>query len=343
MKGVAFADVHAHPHRGYGDISSSQRMRHCINAIETVLQYATDHELPVFFLGDLFHIKGSLPVEALNGIISVFNDYKYLDIYAIPGNHDIIGDENALYPLSVLGVNIYNYPTRVTINGVEFGFIPYTKNREKLEKYPFDFLEETRPQVVVAHQWVDELMGAYGGISGDVSAFDLAGDANMLLLGHLHDHSVRDLMRRGLTEMLRVVSVGAPIAHNFGDQDNRGFVVFDTETRNIDHHTIEAPHFVKLDGYVKGSTSVKGDFVRVKVSSLKEAEKVREELLKDGAIGVDIEIVPKKKESRIDLSPGSDDVDILSKYIVSEWGASGLSQDDLLRIGMRYLSGSGKE
>jgi DNA repair exonuclease SbcCD nuclease subunit len=175
------------------------------------------------------------------------------------------------------------------------------------------------------------------GIDGDTSGREMLEHFDLVLLGHHHVHDI-------ITEeksFRKVVSIGSPLQHTFGDRgEQKGFVVIDTGTLDVEFHELRTPRFTAFEG-AKAiiPEEVEGGFVRVKVESKAEAAKAKKVLEKAGAASVVIEIIPKAKESRIDLTPGAKDTEILSKYVESEWGETNLDSKRLLQKGRKYLSG----
>lgn len=81
-KWVGFSDLHVH----------SRTIDTCLQVLETVHKTALDNDAGVLFLGDWWHVRGSLLVEQLNAVMRQLNTWDArVPVVMIPGNHDQVG------------------------------------------------------------------------------------------------------------------------------------------------------------------------------------------------------------------------------------------------------------
>lgn len=349
MKIAAFSDLHAHLYEAHAKIlagGTNSRLQDCIEALKAIVAYCTENAIRVIvFGGDLYHVKGEIKVPAFNRIHEIIAQAHEMNWLMIPGNHDFANEDGAEHALETFKalphVRVFDTPwshTEVDGSGSEanFVFIPFIRDRKKLEEAIAGFEKPLSPRlrILVAHQYTHELMRKYTGRDGDLSAEDLARRFDLVLLGHHHVHDI--IVTAGGR---KVVSIGAPLQHTFGERGFKtGFVVVDTESLEVEHVPIKSPEFhafTSLDEMA--GTDATGDFVRVRVTGKREAEKARKILEDAGAASIAIEIIPDAKEVRIDLEPGLADTEILQRYVDSEWGKSDLDSARLLEFGHTYL------
>jgi DNA repair exonuclease SbcCD nuclease subunit len=356
MKLVFFSDLHAHEYQAHAKVGPSglnTRLEHSFAVVDEIVRFSEEIRAWTLFLGDLFHIKGMVSVQALNGLMNRFLTAGYFAAAMIPGNHDMAsadGEQHALEPFKTLeNIEVWDSPNLIAPFEDEkliVGAIPYPMKNGKFDRDRFmkslaglseeadRFPSDSYLKILIAHVYTHELMRKYVGIDGDVSAAELVESFDMAFLGHHHIHEVITL-----GEGKRVVSVGSPLQLTFNDRGlEKGCVVLDTETRRIEFHVLDAPRFRAFEGEKSiVPEEVKGDFVRVRVASKAEATRVKKTLEEAGAASVVVELVPAATKSRIDLEPGAKDADILKKYISSEWGETSLDKGRLLSEGARFL------
>ncbi len=356
MKIAAFADLHAHPFESFahtleGGINS--RLADCIKALEEIIKYCRENDIRhIINAGDTFHVKSIINVTAFNAVFRVISQADDLKWHMIPGNHDFAtedGKEHSLEAFSVLRhVNIYNTPaeTTYTLHGespLQLTFIPFIRNKKELAKTLREMpLYPRHHHILVGHQYISDLTRLAFKKEGDFEAKDLAA-WDMVLMGHYHVHGIVETTPYAGKRGASIISIGAPLQHNFGDRGHKkGFVVIDTEELTCQHIPIKtAPAFKAFEGVSAIiPEDVAGHFVRVRVTGEKEAKRARMALEKAGASDYTIEMIPTSKEARIELDPGLDDAAILKKYISSEWGATTLDPDELLKVGLEYLKGA---
>jgi DNA repair exonuclease SbcCD nuclease subunit len=349
MKMIFFADPHIHPFQQHSRIlpgGVNSRLQAGIDVLKQICDYAMGQDIHYLVCaGDLFHWKEKLDVQALNMVLDLLGDYPLLQFYFIPGNHDMASHDGSVHSLSPLSLRnnavVISEPVGINLGGAYFVFVPYIQTNGKFDKVLFaDAVQKEWPRepcksVLVSHCYIDDLMQKHFGIAGNVEASDLASLFDLSLLGHLHIHDTVSFPNGRC-----VVSIGAPIQQRVSDAGNEtGFLVLETDKLSLQRVRTHGPEFASVPIGSLDPEKVADNFVRVRVSSKQEEEKVRKELEKMGAASVAVEVVPVANGSRIDISPGSKDADLFQKYLSSPWGETKLDHARLTEMALRYLEG----
>ncbi len=365
MKFIAYSDPHCHPHQSYSKIlpdGMNSRLMDTVGAVRKIYDAGNKLNIPVVSGGDSFQIKNSVDVITNNEFEKIIrNRAKYANPHATDiiniGNHDTAthdGSRHALEPLSHLnGIFIPMKPiTHFAIWGSEnvmFSIIPYTMEYGRFSPDKFkacldSAIKETarvkpRTSILLGHAYTHELMKKYLDRDGDIYGRELLKHFDLTLLGH---HHVHDTIRGGTDgdgRIRKVVSIGSPIQLKADERgEKKGYLIIDTDTLGIEFVPLESPEFHHFDGEKAIiPEKISGDFVTVKVGSKAEHTRVKTLLERYGVAEYRIEVIPTKKETRIDLSPGAKDDEIVTKYLTSEWGKTDLNIDRLKTLGLEYL------
>ena len=89
---VIFSDLHL----------SERSLSTCLSVLQTVHAAAAERNAGIAFLGDWWHVRGTLPVRVLNACLAELTSWT-VPVILLPGNHDQVslgGDVHALTPLS---------------------------------------------------------------------------------------------------------------------------------------------------------------------------------------------------------------------------------------------------
>lgn len=89
---VVFSDLHL----------SDRSLPTCLEVLETVHRTAQQRGAGIAFLGDWWHVRGSLNVKVLNACLDALSEWE-APVILLPGNHDQVslgGLEHALTPLA---------------------------------------------------------------------------------------------------------------------------------------------------------------------------------------------------------------------------------------------------
>lgn len=359
MKIVAYSDPHQHDYKNHSWTTGSglnSRVEDVAKTVSEVYEYADLIGAPVIFGGDMFQIKGSIPVAGFNEIYKIVSKRFKLtqpDIM-IPGNHDMASADGSRHALEVFhdGTNlVIDQPSVLSPwPNIVVAALPFPmKNgkfniRKFVEGYNTCLSEVKDPKydgffrILVSHCFTNELMAKYLGIAGDISGKDLLEDYNFVLLGHHHIHDVIDNECGH-----KCVSIGAPLQHTFNDvAEKRGFIVINTETMSVEHKPLQSRKFWAFSGESEISPEkAKGGFIRCRVSSKAEGDRARKKLEDAGAVSVVIELIPKTPvKKRLDLTTGAKDEEIIKKFIDSEYCETELHKPTLLTLANKYLEKS---
>lgn len=354
---VLFSDVHAHTFSALATVlpnGLNSRLADVVSCIDQIREYAVNIDADlVLFGGDLFHTRKQIPVQALNAAFSamtMFSVHK-IPILMIPGNHDQAdreGTEHSLFAFtSFLEVahtpGWYQMRGKDSSNEYSIMAVPYTENLEHLRDVVQKPAPPTnQPKIFLGHLGIQ---GAKVGADfvytnpNDPTAADLNPEAfDAGFLGHYH-------MPQSLADAPHFQYIGAPLQHNWGDRgQERGFMVYDTDTGDVDHIPLKAPTFNLLKSREAKKLSpgdMKNNFVRI-IDSKKWSEDAAEDYRTQvEARSVEIVIPPKKSvdmNQRIDLPTDLAPQDIISRYVSSgHVDVEKLDEDYLVSLGQEIF------
>jgi DNA repair exonuclease SbcCD nuclease subunit len=267
--------------------------------------------------GDVFHARGSIDPEVLNPVRDVTEEILAMgvDIYIIPGNHDLKSNDTSrlssavqnLEQISISGgqVTVMNEVTPVKMEDGYFGFVPWRHNTEalledlaKLAKHP-----NAADMHVFIHAGIDGVLSGipgHGLTAAKLSSYGFAG----VYAGHYHNHAD---MSAGLPN--RVMSIGAPTHQNWGDVGTQaGFLILDTDANTVTFHDTAAPKFIDISGMSELDMEIEsaGNYVRFRGPQMTQDDinELRNQLKAWGALGVSIE-VPRKVEALRSTAPAT--------------------------------------
>ena len=198
--------------------------------------YLKKHNITtVFHLGDIVDRRKFINYVTLNTFRSCFVKPcidNNITLHVLVGNHDVpYRNSNTINAMEELfgnyfkerGLHIYASPTEVVIDGVKIALTPWFHNDSY--KSATQFIKKTKAEILFGHL---ELSGfeMYRGQRNDhgmdasvFSKFDI------VATGHYHHKSSRG----------NIHYLGNPYEITWNDyNDNRGFHVFDTETRELE-------------------------------------------------------------------------------------------------------------
>jgi DNA repair exonuclease SbcCD nuclease subunit len=251
--------------------------------------------------GDILHVRGSIDPEVLNPLQAVIKEIldSGLDIYAIPGNHDLAGKDttqlgNAIETLSQTKsdhgtFHVYNEPRGVTRGDHRIAMVPYRMTIELLLKDLTELAKHPHKEDmdVFIHAGIDGvLIGTPDhGLTGEILA-DF-GFRNVFA-GDYHNHK---------QVVPCVWSIGATTHQRWNDVGTKaGFMVVQDDGK-IEFHATHAPRFVDVSGLDETDMALAadGNYVRFAGPEMTSAEiaELRKFLEDSGAMGVVI-MAPKK-------------------------------------------------
>lgn len=355
---LIFSDLHAHNFRYAADRTTipgrkglyNSRLADTVGVLNEIREYADYYKIEkVVFCGDLFHRRTSVPTDVRHVIfdsLREFGDYG-IDLYAIPGNHDMGDRRGYVHNLAGLEsdfVKIFdNGLDKISFGEYDFIFIPYT-----------DDIEEAKRSLRQAGDWADKepaILFAHLGMQGakvgsdyvlisdsDVSSKDVPNEKfAACFFGHFHEH--QQLFENGWF-------VGATHQHNWGDAyGSRGFLhvkLFKDGTVDFEQIGTMAPDFVVTrDGKTsRGELSMmkENDFVR---NITKDPYQDKEALKERWGIH-HLELVAEPKEEEGDFKLDSSKLSPIQ--LLEDWvdhKKPDVDRDALLSVGKDILKDVG--
>lgn len=204
-------------------ILDQQGIKHIIHAGDVVdrrkyVNYVTAHKLRTQFL-DPINSRG---IET--HIICGNHDVTYKNTNYINALDELIGDR---YPT----ISLYIEPTKINIDGLDIQLLPWINQENWSESH--SAIQSTTAEILIGHL---ELLGfeLFRGIVSDHGeSKDLFKKFDMVMSGHYHHKSTVE----------NIHYLGAFTEHTWSDyNDQRGFHIFDTETRKLEY--FQNPHIM---------------------------------------------------------------------------------------------------
>lgn len=186
----------------------------------------------IFHLGDIVDRRkyiNFLTARNLKRFIEKCHEENIrLDI--IIGNHDTFfknsneyNSINELYSHSTYNLNYYSDPTQIEVDGLKIAIQPWICSGNFQES--MSFLDSTDAQVLFGHleiQGFEMYRGSFNDHGFESNMFD---KFDMVFSGHFHHKSTRG----------NINYLGAPYEMTWSDyNDDRGFHIFDTNTRELE-------------------------------------------------------------------------------------------------------------
>jgi len=334
MKALLWADLHGHNFREFSTIENgvNTRLKDCADVVGQILLSAKKEKVDeVWFVGDLYHLKNNLDNKVIQTIMyEMRNLADNFRMYIVPGNHDyrawsaepilleILEEMPGKFVLCESGWLKHSYEGGIYIE-------PFTRKIKELKERIARL--ETNPErdIFFGHQ--DVIGTRYGGfvVEHGLDADVLSKKFKWSFVGHWHVWSeVRE----------NVISIGAPLQHNFGDSSqSKGWWIFDSEEgerKFVANHF--SPRFYDFKINPK-TTELPGDplrdFYRIKTQGeLPEfLNKLRWKRIS--------RVVEGETKKRTTISFSDKKEDIIAKYVEARGG--NLDHKRLVEIGRKYL------
>jgi len=226
----------------------------------------------VFILGDWFHYRDEIAVDALSFATSILNKFpKNMNVYMLTGNHDCyLKDTSEIHSLGAYdnwdNVFIYDVNTTLTCGDKTISVVPWGCDASELPKadYIFGHFE------IKNFKW-----NAHSICTDGIDSSALVSNGSTVYTGHFHQKQTKDY-KKG-----QINYVGSPTQHNFNDVGNKnGYHILDIPTGDCE--------FVENEGFP--------EFKYIRLSKLKE---VKSSDLKNNFVKLFID-VPKVTEKQIE-------------------------------------------
>lgn len=240
--------------------------------------------------GDLFHVRGNIAPSVLNPTFDTFKAIAEMgiDVEIIPGNHDLEGvhaDElgNAMQQLDLIeGVEVI-VGTTVCKDGTVM--IPWHDSLSDLRAEAIKFKNPDADLIIHA-----PLNGVIRGLPDhgldpvDVSKWGF----KRVFTGHYHNHTA---------PMDTAISIGATTHQTWSDPGTlAGFLLVYPDEYHFKDSL--APRFVNIDDPIVDTQDVKGNYCRLRLQDVEEAElaKFKADLKAAGAAGI-VDHSTKKRDA----------------------------------------------
>lgn len=163
-----------------------------------------------------------------------------MNLHCIVGNHDIpyrnTNHINAMEELfNESCIKVYDDPTEITFDGIPILFVPWINPSN--HDTTFELIEKTKAQILFGHLEISGFSMYRGMKSHEGMRESVFDKFDVVASGHFHHKSSRG----------NIHYLGSPYEMTWSDyDDNRGFHIFDTDTRRFDFQRNTKRMFRKL-------------------------------------------------------------------------------------------------
>ena len=299
------ADLHAHDWSSFKTLDSlgrNQRLMDTVNEINRCCSAVLDCGGNfVYFAGDIFHIRGSVPPSVFNVVKECITYWQRKGIYfrAIPGNHDLESNVSTALTSAVhmLESNQFHCWAQPTIIHNEVVLIPWINGAkgflDTVEKIAKSMLSSSPSCYdMICHIGIDGTLSnvaAHGVTVEKLEAFGF----RRVFSGHYHHH-------KAFSD--KVYSIGAPTHQTWSDAGTKAgwMLIFEDRVQWCSTH---APKFIDIDGTQDEEDLeliVDGNFVRAKIgaASAKDMREWNQKLRDMHAKGVLLHHIPESAVSK---------------------------------------------
>ena len=196
---------------------------------ETFFPYLKENDIStIIHLGDIVDRRKYIAYTSLRAMNEIFMEpAKNYDLHIIIGNHDVpyknTNDVNAMQEVYGAGVNWYSETTEVNFDGCNILLVPWI-NSENYER-SIQMINATRSEILMGHLEVAGCLMQRGMINPHGLELDTFKNFDMVMSGHFHTRS----------KTKNVHYLGCPYELTWSDyQDQKGFHIFDTDTRELE-------------------------------------------------------------------------------------------------------------
>lgn len=337
MKILFFSDVHAHNYQDFAHYGSgsNSRLEDAVEAVDAITEEAKVRGVDcICFGGDLYHLKNFVDSQVLRCMFEAFKRMaEVAPIYMCAGNHDYKSwDKDPVLVEMASGLlgRVF-MEQRVMLGDWTLFVFNYRRSIDEIRDIVANW-NPTPKSIGLFHQ--DVIGAKYGGIEvvKGLDAGVLANKFTFTFLGHYHTPC---------RYQPNVISIGAPLAHNFGDANTpHGFWILDTATMQAEFvENSESPQFIDVDFGDQErdlATELPGrgskDFYRITMRGREVPESVRS-LMWKRLIFASADATQKSRTS-IRFSDSAEAM--VQKYVDSK-APEGLDKERLVTLGRKYL------
>lgn len=334
MKVGVFSDLHVHNWPEFARPSElvmgmNTRAEEIFNAVMRIEAIAEERGLnALLFCGDWFEARGRLPVPLIRMSQIVINTLTAgVPVYAISGNHDFASRQD----MAVSSLDLFNHEARFKVLYNEYIIHEGFKIAGIPAQQPFRPIPNDTPKmpgILMLHTlFAGDRIGKHTIEEGEsldtVKAYMEKMNYPLCMVG---DNHTRKHYGDG------VWSVGSPIHHGFGEEREKGMLVVDTATMDVEFVPLGGPEFLTVD---EGFTDFEeGNYYRVKAKNYEKA-------LKSLANAPNIRVEPPPKETKVkkrsEVELGMKPEEALSIWLKSKKLKS-LDHKRILELGKEMLN-----
>lgn len=306
-----------------------------------------NNQKTVIHIGDVFDSRKAQSEFVLNTFFDILEMFweKKITLVCIPGNHDKTDYSSVssflrpfqTHPAFTYIQDTYGYEHQP---GHYFWFIPFFNHQEYQYRLQLLLKEKTLDNNSVNTLFTH--IGVNGatmnnGKQVDGIGVDLFRQFDKVLVGHYHD--VQSLDDK------RIIYIGASLQHNFGEEENKGIVLYNPETMSIKtlpldtkkYETIEVDIDKMSFEYVEGLKKLKDtENIELRLVLIGEEDKIKSfnknELLKHG---IHIQTKPtkiKREDIQERVEPFTE------SNIYDEWTSFCKNNQLNKKVGEKYLN-----
>jgi DNA repair exonuclease SbcCD nuclease subunit len=240
MKIGFLSDLHIKLHK-----KNSNFLPHIVKSVDYFYDLCIEKDVDfVFVLGDVFHIKDTVAIEAQHAALKSLNRiFKRWPSYMIPGNHDILSKKDAsINGLSIFGDSCTLIEDLSTqhLGGVYFHFLPYLPDELVISKLKSLKIVENSKNILCTHLGLRSfvLENGHEDVYSDLEVKDIDVGFDRIFSGHYHSHQTKG----------KVTYVSSPYESHYGDEGDHGFVFYDTDSDSIEFVENQlSPKFKRID------------------------------------------------------------------------------------------------
>lgn len=275
------SDIHFNNYKQHSRLVGgvNSRLLDTCNAVKEAFEKSADMGIKHMLIpGDIFHVRGTLKTGVLQYVMELFKELirRYdIKVLAIPGNHDMEdydGGPHAVYPLGYIEGFLVANNGNFSFADRRIATIPYYPKTSLFKEYYEEWASGC--DIVMIHQGIDDARPNIMIPETGIKANDFK---HITIAGHYHYPWCDG----------RVLSVGAPIQHNFGDMgQDRGFWTYDNK---FEFHKLSYPEFISVDIGDLKSIDVSGKIVSVKTDDKRRVEDYSDNLKQAYSYVIDVE------------------------------------------------------
>jgi len=304
---------------------NSNFLKHIIKSIDDFYNLCLDKNVKyVFILGDVFHLKDTVAVEAQHeALFALRRIMLKFPTYMIPGNHDILSKGDAkINGLSIFrdSCNFYDDYNFVDLDSNRYHLLPYFNDEIILNKIKEIEFKPNSKNILCTHLGLKgfNLDNGHEDIYSELDVNSLGDQFDRIFSGHYHA-----FQNKG-----KVTYISSPYESHFGDEGDHGWTFYDTQKDDIEFvENINSPRFITFEltsANMKKINETKNSFIKLLIKKNIDSSlliQYREKLLKNNNFDVFFEWDIAKSSQKIAIAKdwesivSSNPEDILKSYI----------------------------